>query len=851
MPRVPVCSGSVCCVWSHWKFAAMTFKNELSPRCKTGASLIKHKGTFSYDSKFFLIPSGTCVKVFSCASGERVSTFSKHNSEVVAVVRNPENFVQVLSCSDDGVVFKWDPSDGSVLKKYDVSTCGVKGDAVPKVAGFYAPPSYSSWFVLRWKADDGHRTLESVPPGGGEGQVLASKVSLTSISPVAFNSEGGFYAAIHKAKLFIGTPGLPSHPATRFHAMGHKKSVQFTCVACHPTEASLATGDSLGRITIWQGLKETSPVRSIHHWHTLPVRDLAYTISGSFLLSGGGECVLVKWSLPSGDRQFLPRMGLPINHVVTSPDATLLLTAHTDNCLQLVNSQLCVMRKVQGLALGKSSSSPVLLQYDPRTGALLLRGQPGHLQFYQPHEDKQLFCLDVVGQNYMTQEREGGIVNTEVIHIALAGDWLLTVEHWADNSLGPETRLKFWRFDHTLQNFVLDTSVYAPHNGFLNDLQLYEPRSMKNNSSSSNSSPLALTMGNDHKFRLWAPQDDVASSEHQPAYMTSWNCIGSGSFRGFVAGKGTISQDGSLLAVSFGRSATLWSEDCVLRAALAYPHCPTSITALSFGRGASSHLLTSCTETKLVVWDIISLSVLWELECTVTCLVRDVSSNVMAAFCNSSVLLFEPGNKDSVQTCNVPNECQPVRAAAFLPDISASPCGDALQRLCFLSKEQELYSWEMEAKQREPIATNQPVKLDSVVPATPFGALVAQESRSAVTTSAPEQSRLGVAGFREVHQLLDVASHTLPPMTSLYQNLLSAFLTTKELRKGVEVRSCSAAASDDDVSEHHSDSDADMDVDQESDKAAELPAPLEGLSDSVKLVKVKHFAWLTKKKTEH
>lgn len=824
----------------------MTYKNELSPRCKTGASLIKHKGSFSYDSKFFLIPSGTCVKVFSCASGERVSTFSEHNSEVVAVVRNPENLVQVLSCSDDGVVFKWDPSDGSVLKKHDVSMCGARRD-VTKVAGFYAPQSFSSWFILGRKADAGHGTLESVPRGGGEGQLLAGKVCLNTFSPVAFNSDGGFYAAIYKSRLFVGAPGLSSQTAATFHAMGHKKSVRFTCVACHPTEASLATGDSLGRITIWQGIKERAPVRSIHHWHTLPIHDLAYTTSGSFLLSGGGECVLVKWSLPSGDRQFLPRMGLPINHVVTSPDATLLLTAHTDNCLRLVSSQLCVVRKVQGLALGQDSSSPLLLQHDPRSGALLLRGQSGHLQFYQPHEDKQMFCLDVVSQNYMTQEREGGIVNTEVVLIALAGDWLLTVEHWADDSLGPETRLKFWRFDHALQNFVLDTSVYAPHNGFLNDLQLYEACSMSVSRSSS-CSPLALTTADDHKFRLWAPQDDVASSEHQSAYMTSWNCIGSGSFRGFVAGKGAISQDGSLLAVSFGRSATLWSEDCVLRAALAHPHCRTNITALSFGRGASSHLLTSCTETKLVIWDIVSISVLWEVECTATCLVRDVSSDIMAAFCDNSMLLFEPRNKDSVETSSVPSECQPVRAAAFLPDSSTSPCGDALSRLCFLSKEQELYSWDKEARQREPVAKNQPVRLDAVAPATPFGALVAQESRSAVASDAPEQHRLGAAGLWEVHQLLDAASHTLPPMTSLYQNLLSAFLSTNEFTKGVGVRRCDDAASDDDISIHHSDSDADMEIDQGNDEAAELLSPQEDSSDCVKLVKVKHFAWLAEKK---
>ncbi|XP_075536125.1 WD repeat-containing protein l(2)05287 isoform X1 [Dermacentor variabilis] len=840
----------------------MTYKSQSTPRCRTGASLVKHKGTFSYDSKFFLIPSGTGVKVYSCATGERVSTFSEHNSEVVAVVRNPENLVQVLSCSADGVVYKWDPSDGSVLKKHEVSIPGVVGDTEEsKVAGFYAPPSFSSWFVLRQKPDASHGKLECLPRGGGEGQVLVEKVATSSSSPIAFNSDGGFYAAIYKAKLFVGTSGLPSQPAAVFRAMGHKKGVKFSCVACHPTEASLATGDTLGRITIWQGLKEPTPVRSIHHWHTLPVCDLAYTASGSFLLSGGGECVLVKWSLPTGDSQFVPRIGLPICHIATSPDATLILTAHTDNCLRLVSSQLCVVRQVQGLALSQGSARELLL-YDPRTSALLLRGLPGHLQFYQPHEDKQLFCLDVVGQNYMTQEREGGIINTEVVLAALAGDWLVTVEHWADDSLGPETRLKFWRFDHTLQNFVLDTSVYAPHNGFLNDLQLHKP-----DRCNSGGTFLALTTASDRKFRLWAPQDEVAvpdgpaAASQSKVHVSSWNCIGSGVFRGFVAGKGSISQDGSLLAVSFGRSATLWSEDCAMRAVLAHPRCSSNITELSFGQGTSSHLLTTCTEMKLIVWDVISLSVLWELDCTATCLVADISSDMMAAFCsnNSSklcskhqMLLFEPRTKDSVQTCDVPSECQPVRAATFLLNNSASSCGDALQRLCFLSKEQELYSWVKDAKEKEAVKGHQSVKLESLLPPTPFGTLVAQESRSAVATEAPEQYRLGLSGFREVHQLLDVASHALPPMTSLYENLLSAFLSKKEQWKRIGARHSEGTGSDDDtMSQDESDSDVDMDVDQEPEKHKVVDADKvlpthESLLDSVRLAKVKNFSWLTK-----
>lgn len=170
------------------------------------------------------------MKVFSCASGECVRTFSKHKSEVVAVVRNPENVVQVrhtrrlnfrcafcfavlmlyifqvLSCSDDGVILKWDPSDGSVLKRYEVPP-GSQED-LPKekhVVGFFAPRSSSTWFFLRRQQDACTASLEAQPSGSGESRVLVSKVTLGGSSPVSFSPSCGLYAAIHKYKLYVGS----------------------------------------------------------------------------------------------------------------------------------------------------------------------------------------------------------------------------------------------------------------------------------------------------------------------------------------------------------------------------------------------------------------------------------------------------------------------------------------------------------------------------------------------------------------------------------------------------------------------------------------------------------------------
>lgn len=74
------------------------------------------------------------------------------------------------------------------------------------------------------------------------------------------------------------------------------------------------------------------PTKSILHWHSLPVISLRFTPEGSFLLSGGHECVLVKWLYKTGQKDFRPRLGSPIGQIVSSLDNTLYATRHLDNC---------------------------------------------------------------------------------------------------------------------------------------------------------------------------------------------------------------------------------------------------------------------------------------------------------------------------------------------------------------------------------------------------------------------------------------------------------------------------------------------------------------------------------------
>jgi hypothetical protein len=56
---------------------------------------------------------------------------------------------------------------------------------------------------------------------------------------------------------------------------------KFTCVALHDKEMVMATGDISGRIIVWHKFTELSrPIKTVFHWHTLPVNALCFSTEG-------------------------------------------------------------------------------------------------------------------------------------------------------------------------------------------------------------------------------------------------------------------------------------------------------------------------------------------------------------------------------------------------------------------------------------------------------------------------------------------------------------------------------------------------------------------------------------------
>lgn len=65
---------------------------------------------------------------------------------------------------------------------------------------------------------------------------------------------------------------------SRRHMTDERK---FTCVALHPEEQIMATGDISGRILVWHDfVHQARPPKAVYHWHTLPVASLTFTSEG-------------------------------------------------------------------------------------------------------------------------------------------------------------------------------------------------------------------------------------------------------------------------------------------------------------------------------------------------------------------------------------------------------------------------------------------------------------------------------------------------------------------------------------------------------------------------------------------
>uniref|UniRef100_A0A8C3T739 WD repeat domain 75 n=1 Tax=Chelydra serpentina TaxID=8475 RepID=A0A8C3T739_CHESE len=725
---------------------------------------------------YLLCASGDYVKVYSTATEECVHILQGHTNLVTGIQLNPQNHMQLYSCSLDGTVKLWDFTDGILIKTFVV---GYKLFAFYTLAG-----SEDSVFIIIPKKNeeslDSFQLVSVKLPKTPDQAVEAKELSLIlddigqSPKCTAFGRE-----------VYLLFWMFPLSATSRKGANNY-----FTCVACHPKEDCIASGHKDGKIRLWRNFNHKREYTfSTLHWHHDVVMDLAFSVEGTSLLSGGVESVLVQWRDGSDcKKEFLPRLGSAIEHISASPDGTLYCTSHTENKITLIHSNLRVSAVIQGLVKGTDIKTGLVI--DPRTKALVLNGKPGHLQFYCLQTDKQLYNLDIVQQEYIHQI---GLNQVDLVKAAFSarGSWLATVEQREEKETELELQMKLWNYDEQTQSFTLNTRINMPHEDHVTALCFRDTDELEDGT------PTLVTAGKDGQFKVWVLVDD-SDSEKQ---SMGWNCDFVGSYHNYPATNCCFSEDGSLLAVSFEETVTVWNSD-TWDLICTFCHPPGKIQNLCFGRlSCSKYLLGTTDNGFLCCWNLLSCALEWSAQLNVMVLQPDPLSENIAAVSQllegSDLFVFKPNEPRPF--CIQRNVCRErVQWAVFIPrDVPESVGSEKHQwlsrsQLYFLTETQDLLTFSTKSTEERLTPSSKQLAVEESLPMTPFYLLLGkhrhqqQSKENADLGTAVVQSHLAQVS-PAIKELLHTPAHVLPSASFLCSIFINSMLISKENKSAGEV----------------------------------------------------------------
>ncbi|KAF6776334.1 NET1-associated nuclear protein 1 [Paragonimus kellicotti] len=340
----------------------------------------------------------------------------------------------------------------------------------------------------------------------------------------------------------------------------HEERKQLTCVATHPTELIVATGNRIGEIFLWYNLASSTddvmdclsdmddgiqpeqdpfecmrlavelakscgklidyyPVhpsrvnRNLVHWHSCSVSTLCFTpsgyvcfcvvllffaifssqlfqSSGSHLLSGGLEGVLVKWDMTeclggSQQRRFLPHLGSPIVEVTSpggaSEDTVVVTLEHNGfhvltGALERIYSHQGFIQSPKSWRFTTGFKFPANLVLLPRrqppestsdSPLLLTSGTMGSLQLLTIHQ-QGLFVskIDVTRQALIPRDNDSKfpVAFSEVLLLsqfrtANGFSWVATYERMLklkNKQVDDAARLTWWKY-HEPDSTVFDS----------------------------------------------------------------------------------------------------------------------------------------------------------------------------------------------------------------------------------------------------------------------------------------------------------------------------------------------------------------------------------------------------------
>jgi NET1-associated nuclear protein 1 (U3 small nucleolar RNA-associated protein 17) len=552
-------------------------------RVQSGEDQSSVRACYSQDGRWMFVCAGSAVKVYSTISHELVHILSHHEEEITSCCINPTNTMQLLTASQDGKVILWDYVDGSLLREIEFGVPLFElalrpGKQEPSVffqierdsmevdpnEGLELEVTGTAHKVVVGLTSDVilHRT-PAVSPGNQLAQATEYLELGIKPSEICFSFDGEFVLS------FVGKTLVVCN-IVKQRLRSFMTSRHISAIACHPSELCIATGNQRGEIELWWGWNRRTkrPVTTVLHWHAHAVADLCFTSDGTYLLSGGEECVLVVWQLASCKSHYRPRLGAQITRIACAPSDQSFAVSLQNNVIQVVSGlDDSVEWSVGGMRRAhtqdpKENGMKTGLIWDPRSRGIVANSNPGSLQWYRPDVDLVTSQLDVTGLNYVSRRNDLFVLMT-VEHAAFSADgrWLATVEWRDDGKTTPELRLKFWQFNHSTQEFTLNTCIDLPHNKKVTSLVFQPlPPVTKQTRTAGNLSepkeppplpvPLSVSTSEDGKFKSWVLVDGEQKTEEK-GREASWACRSVGYYHSLPCRGACFSEDGSLLAVNF------------------------------------------------------------------------------------------------------------------------------------------------------------------------------------------------------------------------------------------------------------------------------------------------------------
>ncbi|KAI9475978.1 MAG: WD40-repeat-containing domain protein [Benjaminiella poitrasii] len=633
---------------------------------------------FTKDSKYFFSSIGSCVKIFSTATGAIVKVLSQssnlggHSNKITRVILNPKNHLQLYTASLDGTIKLWDYNDDILLKTYNVNAPIQHMVMSPEAPGHAYIVVKSGDEKEKDKSKDNCIVYRFSFGNSDEPSQLRRICSLRDCSSIDITNNGRWLAFGARYKAYVWEINQDTEDVPETQIKEHVSVDLITVLKFHPDRPILAIGDRTGKITLITNYNSDNTedyVRSLLHWHHLPVRCLTFMADGAYLLSGGEESAMVIWQLDTGHKQFLPRLGGAIDSITISPNHRFYCVGLDDNSIRLINSiSQNIEQVIQGLqyAHADNASNPLStgLIIEPHNHHVVLNGVQGSLQFYDAVSDSHVMNLEILPINRIVRSGDREVIHAHVAHVAFlrSGEWMATVDMRDDKVTTPELFLKFWRWDPDTQAYKLHTRVDYPHTKPITSLT-FNPVSRQG--------PMAITTSEDKTFKVWSLNTNFGRSASGAAAIdtAAWICRSVGVYRDNVPRIAAFSEDGSILAVAFGQAITLWDPYLnSIQAVLAQPN-PEDIEDLSF-LGDNCPFLIAKSKSHLYVWNILTCKVWWSYYISVDHLAVDIVTNRFAIVSNYSsgnkarVIVFDPKSPNPLALQHMEYKCL---SLAWLP----------------------------------------------------------------------------------------------------------------------------------------------------------------------------------------